>query len=139
MREEWRQEADDEWLAGRRSTFFRRRRFRFAQAFADAELGPFRGPPRNPTLRLTDKGYSHVRHALRVYAHTAVVVDLLVCRRCGHRLLEEHRLVLRREDGASLTLGWVRMCRKCQKEAWLFTSHMPSHLAGRARDAKAVL
>src|SRR5262249_36898624 len=100
---DWRYEANDEWLAGRRSAFFRRRRSRFAVAFADAQIGPFRAAPRNPTLKLTDKGYSHVRYAPRVYSHTAVQVELLRCGRCGRRLLEEHRLVLRHSAGPART------------------------------------
>src|SRR4051812_10085408 len=125
MAREWRIEADDDWLPTHRSTFFRRRRSRLGNAFADAELGPFRGSPRNPTLKLTDKVYAHVRYALRGYAHSAVQVELLGCPRCGYRLLEEHRLVLYRENGASVTVGRVRMCRRCHRESWLFTSHMP--------------
>jgi hypothetical protein len=137
--DDWRYEADDQWLAGRRSTFFKRRRSRFASAVADAQLGPFRGAPRNPALKLTDKGYAHVRYAPRSYSYLAVQVELLRCGSCGHRLLEEHRLVLRHSEGPHRTLGLVRMCRRCQKEAWLFISHMPSARVGRRRDAKAVL
>jgi hypothetical protein len=137
--EAWRYEADDEWLAVRRSTFFKRRRSRLGLAFADAELGPFGGAPRRPRLKLDSRGYSHVRYALREYHYATIQVELLVCRACGNRLLEEHRLLLRRADGDVITVGRVRMCRRCQKEAWLFTSHMPSVLAGRRRDAKAVL
>src|SRR5215203_4309259 len=88
----WRQEADDEWLAGRRSAFFKRRRGALGRAMADAELGPFRGAPRNPRLTLQSKGYAVVRYALREYAYATIQVDLLDCRICGHRLLEEHRL-----------------------------------------------
>lgn len=137
--EDWRYEADDAWLAGRRSTFFRRRRVRYLNVLADAELGPFRGPPRNPTLKLTDKAYSHVRFAPRHYSYTAIQVELLHCARCGHRLLEEHRLVVHRSEGSRRTLGLVRMCRRCEKESWLFVSHMPSALAGRRRDRKTAL
>jgi hypothetical protein len=138
-RDGWRYEADDEWLASRRSTFFKRRRNLLLQAVSHAELGPWGGPRRNPQLRLSDKTYAHVRYALREFAYTTIQVDLLECRRCGHRLLEEHRLVLHREDGARVSVGRVRMCRRCQKEAWLFTSHMPHAVAGRVRDNKAVL
>ena len=137
--EGWRYEADEEWLAGRRSAFFKRRRSRYFSAVADAELGPFRGAPRNPNLKLTDKGYSHVRFAPREYSYTTIQVDLFFCDRCGHRLLEEHRLVLRPAEGTERTIGLVRMCRRCEKEAWLFVSHMPAVLAGRRRDARSVL
>jgi hypothetical protein len=136
---DWRYEADDQWLVGRRSAFFRRRRSRFFQAFSDAELGPLGGPRRNPTLKLSDKTYSHVRYAPREFAHTAIQIELFWCDRCGHRLLEEHRLIAYRENGDHRTIGLVRLCRRCEKEAWLFISHMPKAEAGRARDAKAVL
>ena len=87
-----------------------------------------------------DKVYAHVRYALRGYAYTAVQMELLGCPRCGYQLLEEHRLVARTARTARrCTLGRVRMCRRCHRESWLFTSHMPSILAGRERDAKVVL
>jgi hypothetical protein len=135
----WRYEADDDWLASRRTRFFRRRRSRLFSAMSDAELGPFGGPRRNPQLKLTDKAYSTIRHAERQFTYTVIQVDLLHCRTCGHRLLEEHKLVVRTEQGVHRTVGRVLKCRKCDKEAWLFTSHMPSVIAGKARDAKAVL
>ncbi len=135
----WRYEADEDWLAGRRSAFFRRRRSRLAQAFANAELGPYRGAPRNPTLKLVDRGYSHIRYASREFSYTTIQVELFHCSRCGHRLLEEHRLVVHRAGVGNRTLGLVRMCRRCQKDAWLFVSHMPSVLAGRRKDRRAVL
>lgn len=139
MGDEWRYEADEDWLADHRTTFFRRRRSRYFQAVADAELGPFRGAPRNPTLKLTDKAYSHIRFAPRHYSYTSVQVEIFTCGRCGHQLLEEHRLVAHRPDRGSRSLGFVRMCRRCHKDAWLFVSHMPSVLAGRRKDRKAVL
>ena len=135
----WRYEADDEWLASRRSNFFKRRRSRLFTAVADAELGPFRGPRRNPALKLTDKGYSTVRYAERQFTYSLIQVDLLQCRSCGHWLLEQHKLLVRTERGTQRTVGQVLKCRNCDKEAWLFTSHMPSVIAGRARDARSVL
>ena len=119
--------------------FFKRRRSRFASAFADAQLGPYGGPRRNPTLKISDKGYSHVRFAPREYSYATIQVELLHCGRCGHRLLEEHRLIFRRPEAGSRTLGLVRLCRRCEKDAWLFVSHMPSARRGRRRDRKAVL
>jgi hypothetical protein len=139
MGRDWRVEADEEWLRTRRTTFFRRHRSRLGRAFADAQLGPYAGAPRYPTLKLQDKVYSHVRYALRGYSYTSVQVELIGCPRCGYQLLEEHSLVLHRADGAAVTLGRVRMCRRCHREAWLFTSHMPSILAARKRDSRVVL
>ena len=137
--EPWRIEADDDWHAAHRSTFFKRRRSRLGDAISNAELGPFRGAPRRPALKLTDKDYSHVRYAERHFSYTTIQVDLLECRVCGHLLLEQHRLLMRAADGSERIVGHVRKCRRCQKESWLFTSHMPSTLAARRRDAKVVL
>jgi hypothetical protein len=137
--EHWRIEADDQWHAAHRSTFFKRRRSRLADAISHAELGPFGGAPRRPQLKLTDRGYSHVRYAERHFAYTAIQIDLLECRVCGHRLLEQHRLVMRAQDGSERMVGRVRKCRRCHKESWLFTSHMPAVLAARRRGAKVVL
>jgi hypothetical protein len=137
--ESWRTEADEDWLSSRRSTFFARRRSRWANAISQAELGPFGGAPRRPQLKLTDKGYSVVRYAVREFSYTTIQIDLLLCRTCGYRLVEAHRLLIRTADGFEIEVGTVRMCRRCQKESWLFTSHMPGALAGRRRDAKVVL
>jgi len=137
--EHWRVEADDQWHAAHRSTFFKRRRSRLAGAISLAELGPFGGAPRRPTLKLTDKDYSHVRYAERYFSYTTIQIDLLECRICGNRLLEQHRLLLRGENGSHRALGRVRKCRRCDKESWLFTSHMPTVLAARRRQTKVVL
>jgi hypothetical protein len=137
--EPWRAEADDDWHAGHRSTFFKRRRSRWAEAISNAELGPFAGAPRRPQLKITDRGYSHVRYAERHFSYTTIQIDLLECRICGHRLLEQHRLMMRSADGSEYSVGHVRKCRNCHKESWLFTSHMPATLAARRRDAKVVL
>ena len=137
--EPWRVEADDQWHAAHRSTFFKRRRSRLVNAISNAELGPFGGAPRRPTLKLTDKDYSHVRYAERHFAYTSIQVDLLECRGCGYLLLEQHRLLLRAADGTGRLVGHVRKCRRCHKESWLFTSHMPNTVAARRRDAKVVL
>jgi hypothetical protein len=135
----WRVEADDEWHAEHRSAFFKRRRSKLFDAVSHAELGPFGGAPRRPTLKLTDKDYSHVRYAERHFSYTAIQIDLLECRVCGHRMLEQHRLLMRAADGSEFAIGHVRKCRRCHKESWLFTSHMPATVAARRRDAKVVL
>jgi hypothetical protein len=140
MYREWRTEADDTWHASHRSTFFkRRRRSAMGQAFSMAELGPFQGAPRNPRLKLVDKDYSHVRYVVRHISYTAIQVDLLDCRICGHRLLEEHRMMTWTQDGAVRMVGSIRRCRRCHQQSWLFTSHMPTTRAARRRDAKVVL
>jgi len=136
----WRIEADDAWHAEHRSAFFkRRRRSAIGGAFSLAELGPFGGAPRNPRLKIIDKDYSHVRYAERAYSHTIVQVELFDCRICGYRLLEEHRLLTWTQDGVVRMVGSIRRCRRCHRESWLFTSHMPAVVKARRRDAKVVL
>jgi hypothetical protein len=137
--EPWRIEADDQWHATHRSMFFKRRRSRLADSISNAQLGPLAGAPRRPTLKLTDKDYSYVRYAERLFSYTIIQIDLLDCRVCGHPLLEQHRLLMRAADGSERTVGHIRRCRQCHKEAWLFTSHMPATVAARRRDAKVVL
>lgn len=136
---DWRTEADDAWRAAHRGTFFKRRRSRFMAAVADAELGPFRGAPRNPRLKLPEQGYSHLRYAQRTYAYTTIQIDLEECRVCGHRLVERHRMMTWTQFGVVRLVGSVRKCRRCHRESWLFTSHMPATARGRRRDAKVVL
>jgi hypothetical protein len=41
--------------------------------------------------------------------------------------------------GVVRLVGSVRKCRRCHRESWLFTSHMPATARGRRRDAKVVL
>jgi hypothetical protein len=139
MTEDWRYEADEEWLAAHRGRFFKRRRSKFLLALADANLGPYRGAPRKPALRLSDKEYSFIRIAPHEYTHTAIQVDLHHCQRCGRLMLEEHRLVYRIAGSGERTLGLMRGCRHCEKDGWLFRSGMPSAIAGRERDRTSVL
>ena len=88
---------------------------------------------------IIDKDYSHVRYAERAYSHTIVQVELFDCRVCGYRLLEEHRLLTWTRDGVVRMVGSIRRCRRCHRESWLFTSHMPAVVKARRRDAKVVL
>jgi ribosomal protein L37E len=136
---DWRTEADDAWHAMHRGTFFKRRRSRMFTALADAELGPFRGAPRNPRLKLPDQGYSHMRHAQRMYAYTTIHVDLQQCRVCGYRLVECHRMMTWTQAGVVRLIGSVQKCRRCHRESWLFTSHMPATERARRIGAKVVL
>jgi hypothetical protein len=67
----WRTEADDDWLAGHRSTVLAwlRRCLPFLRpvgdAFSFADTGPYAGAPRDPELdpQRGAKAYSTVRHA----------------------------------------------------------------------------
>jgi hypothetical protein len=137
--EAWRTEADDQWHAAHRSTFFKRHRSRLFDAVSHAELGPFGGAPRRPKLKLEGKEYSHVRYVDRHFSYTTIQVDLLLCPTCGYQMMEQHRLLMRSAEGVEVAIGQLRRCRRCDKESWLFTSHMPAIIAARRRDAKVVL
>lgn len=144
MRNDWRIEADAEWLAAHSSDTFQRLRRRtrlmggLADAMSNAELGPLGGAPRRPTLRIGRKEYSYVRFADHHLSYTVIQVDPVVCRRCGTAMAERH-LVSRLTEGVRTTVGSVRMCRNCQSEAWLFHSHMPTTRRARVWGRKVVL
>jgi hypothetical protein len=144
--ETWRTEADDEWLATHRSTALTaiRQCFRPLGSIADATSHSaagalFGGAPRNPPLKVRGTQAEAVRYAEGRYAYTAVRVDLAVCRICGMRLEEAHRLILVAADGGRTQVGSVRRCRACAKDSWLFESHMPTTRAARERDQRVVL
>jgi hypothetical protein len=145
MSDEWRGEADDEWLAAHRSQNFDRLRRRLRRAgllgnaFANAELGPFGGAPRNPKLSVGGRTYAVIRYTHQWIAYTSIQVDLQRCRRCGHRLVEVHRLSTVRADGVRVRVGTVRACRRCAAESWMFTSRMPAIANARNRSRKVVL
>jgi hypothetical protein len=144
MANEWRVEADDEWLATHSSDTFQRLRRRtrllggLGDAMSNAELGPFGGAPRKPQLKVGGKDYSVVRYADHHLSYTVIQVDPVVCRRCGAAVAERH-LIARMADGVRSTVGSVRMCRNCQAESWLFRSHMPATRRARRWGRKVVL
>jgi hypothetical protein len=145
LAEQWRTEADDEWLAGHRSDNFARlrRRLRRLGALSDgisqAELGPFGGAPRRPQLKIGGRSYAVVRYTTQHIAYTTIHLDLTRCRRCGRPLVEVHRIVSVAGDGLRTTVGAVRRCRKCQADSWLFHSRMPSVERARNVARKIVL
>ena len=145
MAEEWRREADDDWLAARRSANFERLRRRvrllggLAEGMSNAELGPFGGAPRRPQLRIGGKTYAVVRYATHHIAYTTIQVDPGVCRRCGQRLVEVHRIVYVRGSDTRTTVGTVRTCRRCQADSWVFFSRMPTVIRVRQVARKIVL
>jgi hypothetical protein len=145
MAEQWRIEADDEWLATHSSTNLARLRRRFRRfgalgdAISHAELGPLGGAPRRPRLKVGGRSYSYVRYVESHIAYTAVQVDLRRCRRCGRRLTEVHRMTSVDEDGVRVVVGAARACRHCQIDSWLFFSRMPAVGRARTRDRKVVL
>ena len=138
--DEWRNEADDEWLASHRSTFMRRLRERFrglaaiSGAVSNAEMGPYGGAPRNPKLK-TDEGnkaYSMVRYTTEHVAYTATATDTNACRRCGEPLAETHELHYVRGEELDVPVGAIRTCERCQTNSWMLRSNMP-----RAEQARA--
>ena len=145
MAEEWRREADDEWLAAHRSANFDRLRRRvrmlggLAEGVSNAELSPFGGAPRRPRLTIGGKAYAVVRYTTHHIAYTTVQVDLGVCRRCGQRLVEVHRIVYARGSDTRTTVGTVRTCRRCQADSWVFFSRMPTAIRARQVAGKIVL
>lgn len=145
MPEEWRTEADDAWLATRRSSRFARLRRMLgpfsgiADAVSHAELGPFGGAPRKPKLKNQDKEYSVVRPAEHHVSHTIVsVVDPEHCRRCGEPT-EAYGVNRVDEDGERETVGVLRQCRHCGADSWMLYSRMPAAERARQRGRKVVL
>jgi hypothetical protein len=144
MANEWRVEADDEWLAAHSSDTFHRLRRRtrlmagLGEALSNAELGPFGGAPRRPVLKIGGKAYSFVRYADHHLTYTVIQVDPVVCRRCGAEVAERHRVQYVRGD-TRISVATVQMCRGCQAESWLFHSHMPAAEQARTIGRKVVL
>jgi hypothetical protein len=143
----WRGEADDEWLTTHRGdTFATLRGFlqpfigtRIGDAVSRSEIaGVLLSPPRNPPLGRPSRT-EQVRYAEQHYAYTTIQVDLALCRICGSRLLERHRVWLVPGNGLRRTIGEVRMCRSCQADSWMFHSHMLSAAYARSRGSKVVL
>jgi hypothetical protein len=143
--ESWRTEADDEWLASHRSQAMAGVRRRFSRVrvagdiFSRAELGPFGGAPRNPSLRVAAARYSVIRYVVAVYAYTAISVVLETCRECGRPMQEAHHAMSISDTGRRVSLGAVRRCRSCAGDSWLFRCHMPAVRKARAQAAKTVL
>jgi ribosomal protein L37E len=145
MPEEWRTEADDAWLATRRSNRFAKLRRMFgsmsgiADAVSQAELGPFGGAPRKPKLKNEDKDYSVVRPADHNVSHTIVsLVDPERCRRCGEPT-EAYGVNRVDEEGERETVGVLRQCRHCGRDSWMLYSRMPRAERARLRGRKIVL
>lgn len=145
MAEQWRTEADDEWLSTRRSNALDRLRHLIpglgglADAVSNAELGPLAGAPRKPKLKNEDKDYSVVRPVEQLVSYTTVhVVDPQVCRRCG-RPVETLALAQVDQDGERITAGSVRQCRHCGADSWMLRSRMPAVERARRTARKTVL
>ncbi|MEV0272381.1 hypothetical protein AB0H43_26695 [Hamadaea sp. NPDC050747] len=143
--ESWRVEADGEWLARHQSRTMANVRRRFSRiliagnAVSNAELGPFGGAPRNPSLRPAPSRYAVIRHVVAVYAYTSIRLMLEYCQRCGRPMQEAHHVATVRADGVRLSLGAVRSCRTCDSDSWLFRSHMPATHEARRQADKTVL
>jgi hypothetical protein len=146
-REPWRREADDEWLTTHHGeTFATLRSYlrpfigaTIGDALSRSELaGVLLSPPRNPPLGRPSRT-EQVRYAEQHYAYTTIQVDLALCRICGSRLQERHRVWFVRANGLRRTIGEVRMCRSCQADSWMFRSRMLSAEDARTRGDKVVL
>ena len=141
---QWRVEADDEWLASHSSDTFQRLRRRtrllsgLGEAMSNAELGPLGGAPRRPRLTIGGRAYSVVRYVQHVYSYTVIQVDPIRCDRCGCDVAERHHIQYVR-GGEHMPIAAVRMCRRCQADAWLFHSRMPAARKARAIGRKVVL
>lgn len=143
--EQWRTEADDEWLSTRRSdTMARVRRMVpgfgwMADAVSQAELGPLGGAPRKPKLKNEDKEYSVVKPVEQLVSYTTVhLVDPQMCHRCG-RPVETLGLAQVSQDGERTTAGSVRQCRHCGADSWMLRSRMPAVERARRTARKTVL
>lgn len=97
--------------------------FKIPFVFADADLAT----------------HKVIRNAEQGYAYTSIQVDTETCRICGGQWSQVHTLAVTDTTGATRAIGSVRACEDCQRQSWLFTSHMPRAVAGRAMDARAVV
>ncbi|SCL26753.1 hypothetical protein GA0074692_2226 [Micromonospora pallida] len=137
--QQWHAEANDEWLAERRSTVMAwlRRRFRVlggvAGAVSHADTGPYAGAPRNPDLRVDngDRSYATVRYTTGQIAYTTTHSSLDECEICGRPVAETQEITCMRGEQTHRRIGSVRACRNCAAESWLSRSRMPT--ASRAR------
>jgi ribosomal protein L37E len=145
--EQWRTEADDEWLARHRSNRFAQIRRLLggtggllAGAVSEAELGPFRGAPRKPKLKTDEAEYSVIRPVAHGIAHMtiATVMDPQHCRRCG-QTVEVHGMTRVGPDGERVDVGSVQECRRCGADSWQLRSHMPAVERFRRQARKTVL
>jgi hypothetical protein len=142
--DDWRTEADPEWLARHQSANFARMRKRlralgkFSDAVSYAELGPFGGAPRRPQLKIEGAKYATVRYTTHRIAYTTIHVYLQRCRRCGAEV-ESHRVIYVGENGDRTVVGMLQVCRECQANSWMFYSRMPATIRARAWARKVVL
>lgn len=144
MTDDWRTEADPEWLRRHQSANFARLRKRlraigkFSDGVSHAELGPFGGAPRNPQLKVEGAKYSTVRYTEHRLAYTTIHIYLQRCRRCG-ALVEQHRISFVAENGHRRVVGALQVCRACQTNSWMFYSRMPTAVRARTWARKVVL
>ncbi|WP_018788726.1 hypothetical protein [Micromonospora sp. CNB394] len=145
--QQWRAEADDEWLEERRSSlmgWFRRHFKAFggiASAVSHADTGPYAGAPRNPKLKIDDddKAYATVRYTTNEVAYTATSTSVDQCASCGQPLAETHEIQCRQGEETHTRIGSVRTCSNCEAESWLRRSHMPKVAQARDKARKNVV
>ena len=143
--EQWRTEADDEWLSTRRSNAMSRLQRFFpglrwiGDSVSQAELGPLGGAPRKPKLKHEGSEYSVVRPVEQLVSHTTVhLIDPRTCRRCG-RPVETLGLAQVDQFGERTTAGSVTQCRHCGADSWMLRSRMPAIERARRTARKTVL
>lgn len=135
--DEWRTEADDEWLASH-SGGVMIRLGRFAGGgLADgvsnsAAAGLLGSTPRHPPLKVRDGQAEQIRYAEGQYAYTTVATRQQYCPRCGGPTAEQVGLERVTEDGEHQVTGSLCRCRECDADSFMFRSWMPRALA-RAR------
>lgn len=136
---DWRTEADDQWLAEHRSTFFKRRR---AGMLAGLDLGSVLpsvgGAPRNPQLKVGGKEYSVVRYAENYAAYITTEITRAWCRSCGGSL-EIHRIHRTDKNNVRRSYGSVQACPTCHPRHWLFVTHSSRVRAAQRLREKNVL
>jgi hypothetical protein len=137
--QDWRTEADDEWIAHRRSWLLSwiRRHLGFlggvGGAVSHADTGPYAGAPRDPHLRVDgERTYSTVHYATNRVSYTATSTTPDACPDCGLPLAENHEIEYVQRDDTRVSVGAVRTCRGCQPGSWVRHSQMPT--VSRARE-----
>ena len=141
-------DADDEWLAihsnntlqamsghlpGLQRLMAGGRGLDTVLAGSGLGTGQFVAPPRGAEA-------SVVRYAEGQYAYTRISISHRgLCATCGFDSIETHRLQLVLESGTATEVGSLAVCANCEPDSFIFTSHMPSVVAGRDMRARTVL
>jgi hypothetical protein len=110
-----------------------------AGAVSHADLGPYAGAPRNPSLRIDEERYSTVRYTTHHIAHVATAMSSELCPDCGQPVAETHEIQQMQGDDVQLRVGAVRACRACEPDSWLLRSQTVAALRAREAGRKNVV